>query len=56
MIKNRMLIKHPLLRRIPQRYWDHVNELEKPGERVHDYEEKGDLLDYYVADPKMLRM
>lgn len=49
--------KHPsVLARLPQCYYDYVQEMKKPATRVHDVPQKGDLLDYKLVDSDNLRM
>ncbi|KAI1301416.1 39S ribosomal protein L28, mitochondrial [Halotydeus destructor] len=54
--KTRHWKRPSFLSRLPENYYRHRKELELPAERVHDVEEKGQLLDFHVADPKTLRI
>ena len=49
--------RHPsILARLPKCYYDYIQEMNKPATRVHDEEQKGQLLDYQMVDPENLRM
>lgn len=48
--------KPAYISRLPESYYNHLQRLERPAERVHDVPNPGQLLDYHVADPRTLRM